>query len=160
MSELGLDTASARGSRQPSIGLATADGKALLNGFNFNANSVLSGVLFKAFAVDAATGVITINNLVPQKDIAYPSGATHLAITGAMANIDFTNGVSDLQITNVQNIPIDLTQGNVVLTPVALPAGNGIKVNLLKIEFFQLMNGVQYPLKNGNYNTLAIVNVA
>jgi hypothetical protein len=132
----------------------------MLNDFNFNANSVLSGVLFKAFAVDAATGVITINNLVPQKDIGYPSGATHLAITGAMANIDFTNGVSDLEITNVQNIPIDLTQGNVVLTPVALPAGNGIKVNLLKIEFFQLMNGVQYPLKNGNYNTLAIVNVA
>ena len=160
MKELGLDTASARGSRQPSVDLATADGKALLNGFNFNANSVLSGVLFKAFAVDAATGVITINNLIPQKDIAYPSGATHLAITGAMANIDFANGVSDLQITNVQNIPIDLTQGNVVLTPVTVPAGNGIVVNLLKIEFFQLMNGVQYPLKNGNYNTLAIVNVA
>ena len=104
MKELGLDTASARGSRQPSIGLATADGKALLNGFNFNANSVLSGVLFKAFSVDAATGIITINNLIPQKDIAYPSGATHLSITGAMANIDFTNGTSDLQITNVENL--------------------------------------------------------
>ena len=158
--ELDLDTNSVRGQRQPSLGLATADGKALLNGFNFNADSVLSGVLFKAFAVDAATGVITINNLVPQKDIAYPSGATHLSITGAMANIDFANGVSDLQITNVQNLVIDLNANNVVLTPVALPAGNGIKLYLLKIEFFQLMNGVQYPLKNGNYNTLAIVNVA
>jgi len=158
--ELNLDTASARGQRQPSLGLATVEGKALLNGFNFNANSVLSGVLFKAFAVDAATGVITINNLVPQKDIAYPSGATHLSIAGAMANIDFANGSSDLQITNVQNLVIDLNANNVVLTPVALPAGNGIMVCLLKIEFFQLMNGVQYPLKNGNYNTLAIVNVA
>ena len=123
MAELGLDTTSARGDRQPSIGLATADGKALLNGFNFNANSVLSGVLFKAFNVDAASGVITINNLIPQKDIAFPSGATHLAITGAMANIDFTNGVSDLQITNVENLPIDLNANNVVLTPVAVPAG-------------------------------------
>ena len=79
MAELGLDTTSARGDRQPAIGLATADGKALLNGFNFNANSVLSGVLFKAFNVDAASGVITINNLVPQKDIAFPSDATHLS---------------------------------------------------------------------------------
>jgi len=160
MSELGMDTTSARGERQPSIGLATPDGKALLNGFNFNAKSVLSGVLFKAFAVDPATGVITINNLVPQKDIAYPSGATHLSITGAMANIDFANGTSDLQISNVENLPIDLNPNNVVLTPVAVPAGAGIVVCLLKIEFFQLMNGVQYPLKNGSYNTLSIVNVA
>jgi hypothetical protein len=160
MNELKLDTNSVRGSRQPSIGLATVDGKALLNGFNFNANSVLSGVLFKAFAVDAATGVITINNLIPQKDIAFPSGATHLSITGAMANIDFANGTSNLQISNIENLPIDLNPNAVVLTPAALPFGNGIMVCLLKIEFFQLMNGVQYPLKNGNYNTLSIVNVA
>ncbi len=160
MAELKLDAASARGSRQPAAGLATAEGKALLNGFNFNADSVLSGVLFKAFAVDAATGVITINNLVPQKDIAYPAGATHLSITGAMANIDFANGTSDMEITNVQNQVIDMNAVNVVLTPVALPAGNGIRIILLKIEFFQLTNGLQYPLKNGNYNTLAIVNVA
>ena len=83
-----------------------------------------------------------------------------MSITGAMANIDFANGTSDLQITNVQNLPIDLNAGSIVLTPVALPAGNGIKVYLLKVEFFQLMNAVQYPLKNGSYNSLAIVNVA
>jgi hypothetical protein len=160
MNELKLDTNSVRGSRQPSIGLATVDGKALLNGFNFNANSVLSGVLFKAFAVNAATGVITIDNLIPQKDIAFPSGATHLSITGAMANIDFANGTSNLQISNIENLPIDLNPNAVVLTPAALPVGNGIMICLLKIEFFQLMNGVQYPLKNGNYNTLSIVNVA
>jgi hypothetical protein len=140
--------------------LATADGKALLNGFNFNADSVLSGVLFKAFSVDPATGVITINDLVPKKDIAYPSGATHLSITGAMANIDFANGISDLKITNVQNLLIDLNTNQVVLTPTALANGKGINVYLLKIEFFQLMNNVQYPLKNGGYNSLAIVNVA
>jgi hypothetical protein len=69
MAELGLDTTSARGDRQPSIGLATPDGKALLNGFNFNANSVLSGVLFKAFAVDAASGIITINPLCDWKKL-------------------------------------------------------------------------------------------
>jgi hypothetical protein len=160
MNELKLDTNSARGSRQPSIGLALDAGKALLNGFNFNANSVLSGVLFKAFSIDNATGVITINDLVPKKDIAYPNGATHLSITGAMANIDLANGVSDLKITNVQNLTIDLNVNQVVLTPTALPAGNGIKLYLLKIEFFQMMNNVQYPLRNGSYNSLAIVNVA
>jgi hypothetical protein len=160
MNELKLDTASVRGSRLPANGLALDEGKALLNGFNFNADSVLSGVLFKAFSVDTATGVITINDLVPQKDIAYPSGATHLSITGAMANIDFATGVSDLKATNVQSIVIDLNTNAVVLTPTAIPAGTGIKVYLLKIEFFQLLNTVQYPLKNGSYNSLAIIAVA
>ena len=101
MSELKLDAASVRGSRQPAAGLATAEGKALLNGFNFNADSVLSGVLFKAFAVDAATGVITINNLVPQR-ISLIQPGNSFEYHGAMANIDFANGTSDLQITNVQ----------------------------------------------------------
>jgi hypothetical protein len=156
---LKLDTTSIRGSRQPAIGLATDEGKALLDGFNFNANSVLSGVLFKAFDLDEATGVITINELVPQKDIAYPKGATNFSITGGMANIDIANNQSELQLTNIQNLPIDLTSNNVVLTPAAVTSGNGISLLLLKIEFFQLMNGVQYPLRNGSYNSLAIVNV-
>jgi len=30
---------------------------------------------------------------------------------------------------------------------------------LLKMEFFQLINGVQYSLKNGSYNALKIVEV-
>ena len=159
MNELKLDTNSIRGSRLPANGLATDEGKALLDGFNFNANSVLSGVLFKSFELDEATGVITINELVPQKDIAYPKGATHISLTGAMASVDIANNQSELQVTNTQNMPIDLTANNIVLTPAAVTSGNGISLLLLKIEFFQLLNGVLYPLRNGSYNSLAIVNV-
>jgi hypothetical protein len=160
MNELKLDTTSIRGSRLPAIGLATDEGKALLDGFNFNANSVLSGVLFKSFDLDVATGIITINELIPQKDIAYPKGATHLSMTAAMASIDIANNQSILNITNTQNLPIDLTANNVVLTPITFSNGPGITVYLLKIEFFQLMNGVQYPLRNGSYNSLGIINVS
>ena len=160
MNELKLDITSIRGSRLPAIGIITDAGKALLNGFNFNANSLLSGVLYKAYNVDSASGVITINDLIPQKDMAYPTGATHFSIMGAMADIDFATGISEIQPTDVQNYLIDLTSNVITLTPAAVPAGTGIKVCLLKIEFYQLLNGVQYPLKNGAYNSLAIVNVA
>ena len=40
-----------------------------------------------------------------------------------------------------------------------IPAGTGAKVYLLKIEFFQLVNGVQYSLKNGAHNALKIIEV-
>jgi hypothetical protein len=155
--ELKLDATSARGARKPATGLALATGKALLKGFNFNNNSLLSGVLYKPFVVTPATGVITITGLVPATDIAFPQGATHMSISGAMGNINFATGAWDVKQTNVQNLVINSTASTVTLTPTAVPAGTGIKVHLLKIEFFQLLNGVQYSLKNGMYNCLAIV---
>ena len=158
--ELKLDVTSVRGLRKPANGLALPTGKAMLKGFNFNANSLLSGVLFKPFTVVTATGVITITGLIPQTDIAFPQGATHISITGAMGNINFTTGVWDFKLTNVQNLAINSTATTVTLTPTAVPAGTGIKVHLLKIEFFQLLNGVQYSLKNGSYNSLSIIEVA
>jgi hypothetical protein len=158
--ELKLDATSVRGARKPANGLALPTGKALLKGFNLNADSLLSGVLYKPYTVVTATGVITITGLIPSTDISFPTGATHLSITGGMANINFATGVWDAKLTNVQNLPINSAPSTVTLTPTALPVGTGIKVHLLKIEFFQLMNGVQYSLKNGLYNSLAIVEVA
>jgi len=158
--EMKLDAGSPRGLRKPANGLALPTGKALLKGFNFNIDSLLSGKLFKPYTVNTATGVITLTGLVPQTDIAFPTGASHISLTGAMGNINFASGVWDVKLTNVQNVPINAAPITVTLTPTAVPAGTGIKVHLIKIEFFQLLNGVQYPLKNGSYNSLAIVEVA
>ncbi|HVD99988.1 MAG TPA: hypothetical protein VNB90_17395 [Cytophagaceae bacterium] len=160
INELKQDTASQRGSRTPAAGLATANGKALIKGFNFNLKSVLGSVLYKPFAVNTATGVITINGLTPINDIAFPAGATHITLTGAYANINFATGVAAMSLTNSQNLALNATSGNVTLTPTAVPPGTGIKFYLLKIEFFQMVNAVQYSLKNGSYNALAIVEVA
>jgi len=155
-----LDTTSVRGKRTPAVGLAGVAGKALLKGFNFNTNAVLGAVLYKPYAVNTTTGVITIAALVPINDIAYPAGATHMSISGAYGNINFVTGAVDVKLTNVVNLVINGTSGAVTLTPTAVPTGTGIKVYLLKIEFFQQVNAVQYSLKNGSYNALAIVEVA
>ena len=157
---LKLDTTSVRGARTPAVGLAGAPGKALLKGFNFNTSAILGSVLFKPYAVNTTTGVITITGLVPINDIAFPAGATHMTITGGYGNINFATGVVAVNLTNAVNLVINATAGTVTLTPTAVPAGTGTKVYMLKVEFFQLLNGVQYSLKNGAYNALAIVEVA
>ena len=155
-----LDATSVRGKRTVGVGVGVATGRALLKGLNFNNSAILGAVLYKPYAVNTTTGVITITGLVPLTDVVYPAGATHLSITGAMGNINFATGVFDVKLTNVQNIAISATSTAVTLTPTALPAGTGTKVFILKIEFFQLMNGVQYSLKNGAYNLLAIIETA
>ena len=116
--------------------------------------------MYKPYVVAPATGVITIAGLVPATDIAFPTGATHVSISGAMASINFATGVSDVKLTNVTNLAIAAAATAVTLTPTAVPAGAGTKLFLLKVEFFQLVNGVQYSMKNGSYNALAIIETA
>lgn len=154
-----LDTTSARGERSVDVGIATAEGKALLKNFNFNTNAILGAIFYKPYSVVSATGVITIDNLVPGNDISAPSGATHVKIRGAFAVIDFDLGTSDVAYTNVDSLPIDYTSGTVTLTPVSVPTGTGTKLYLLQIEFYQEVNAVLYPLNNGAYNALAIIEV-
>ena len=154
-----LDTTSVRGARNVGVAMATAQAKALLKGFEFNREAMLSSMLFKPWAVNTTTGVITIAGLVPTLDLIYPEGATHVSFTGAYANINYATGIADVKLTNVQNLPITATSSAITLTPTAVPTGTGAKIFLLKIEFFQLVNAVQYSLKNGAYNALKVIEV-
>jgi hypothetical protein len=154
-----LDATSARGKRNAGVAMALATAKALLKGFEFNKNALLGSILYKPYAVNTTTGVITIPGLVPVNDIAWPAGATHISLTGCYANLNYATNVADVKLTNVVNLLIDGTTTAVTLTPTAVPAGTGTKVFLLKIEFFQMVNGVQYSLKNGAYNALKVIEV-
>jgi hypothetical protein len=154
-----LDTTSMRGERTVDVGIATAEGKALLKGFNFNDKAILGAILYKPYSVNTSTGVISIADLVPINDIAAPTGATHVSVKGAFAIVDFAAGTSDVGYTNIQNLAIDGTSTSVTLTPASVPSGSGIKLFLLQVEFFQEVNAVQYSLNNGAYNGLAIVEI-
>lgn len=154
-----LDGTSARGERNVGVGIAVPAAKVLLKGFNFNDKAILGSILFNPFNVDPGTGVITLDDLIPINDLNAPSGATHISLKGAWAKVDFATGETDVQESNVVNLPIDATSTDVVLTPVASAAGPGTDLFLLMVEFFQEVNGNQYTLKNGAYNALSIVEI-
>jgi hypothetical protein len=155
-----LDTTSARGERSVGVAIAQPEAKAILKSLDFNINAILGSVLFTPYTINTATGAITIADLIPIEDIAYPQGATHVTLSSAFANIDFTTGISDIKYSNEVNLPIDGTSATQTLTPTAVPAGTGTQIYLLEVEFFQEVNGVQYALKNGAYNALRVVEVA
>jgi hypothetical protein len=154
-----LDTTSVRGQRKVGVAIASAPAKALLKGFEFNKNALLGSILYKPWAVNTTTGVITIPGLIPVNDITFPQGATHISLTGCFGNLNFGASIADVKLTNVVNLPIDGTSTAVTLTPTAVPTGTGVKVFLLKVEFFQIVNGTQYSLKNGAYNSLRVIEV-
>ena len=155
-----LDTTSVRGARNVGVGIANAAAKTLLKGFDFNPSAMLGSMLYKPYVLAPATGVITIAGFVPASDLTWPPGATHVSITGGFLNINFATSVVDFKLTNVVNLATAAASSNVTLTPTAVPAGTGTKIFLLKLEYFQQVNGVQYPMKNGAYNCLKIIEVA
>ena len=154
-----LDGTSVRGARNVGVGIVAPTAKALLKGFNFNKEAILGSILFNPYSVDTATGVISINGLVPINEVGVPQGATHITLKGTWAKVDFATGETDVQETNEMNLPIDATSSNVVLTPLSAPAGTGTDLYLLMVAFYQEVNGVQYTLKNGAFNALSIIEI-
>ncbi len=154
------DTTSARGARNVGVAISATAAKAEMIGFNFNIGAILSAILVKPYAVNTTTGVITIANLTPLNDIAYPAGATHATITGAWVRINFVANTTVIEFTNAVNLPLNTTASTVTLTPTAVPSGStGTNIFLIAVEFFQLVNSVQYVLSNGSYNALGVIDV-
>ncbi len=154
-----FDGTSARGLRTPAVGILTPEGKSALIGFEFNNNAILSAVLLNEIALDPATGEITLTDFIPANRLNIPEGATHVSFLGAMLNLDLTTSDKDLQLSNVVNLPINNVVTTVVLTPAAVAVGAGQQYNLLKLAFFQEINGTQYPLRNGAFNALKILDI-
>ncbi|MFD2890995.1 hypothetical protein ACFS5J_03095 [Flavobacterium chuncheonense] len=154
-----LDTNSVRGARKVGEGLQTPTGKALLKGFNFNQRALLQTILHAPYTLSTTTGVVSFADLVPLEHILSPEGATHVGFRTAFVNLDMATGLFDTQLSAVVHLPLDMTVANVVLTPTAVPAGNGLQLHFLLLEFFQLVNGMQYPLHDGAFNSLSVLDV-
>ncbi|SHG81011.1 hypothetical protein SAMN05443549_1075 [Flavobacterium fluvii] len=154
------DVTSVRGLRN------VIDGEAeLLAGFEFNIRGKLGTSLFAPFvgAIDRATGAITVDldPFVPANMIAAPSGTTHFKIISAGAEIDFeaetfVEAHSETAILPWDSVPtVAISQTNQVT-----PASTKPLFLALGVEFYQEVNGQMYPLKNGAYNPLALVQVS
>ena len=136
------------------------------DGLSQDADSVLTVIdlheereASKPFTVDKGTGIITINNFVPQKHLAFPAGATDVSITGAWAIVNFEGENFDTKLSNTVSMPINNTSGTVTLTPSAVPKGTGTNIFAIQIVFSQTVSGQTYSLNKGSFNCLCIVGV-
>ena len=141
------------------------DGEAeLLEGFDFNIRGKLGTTVFATYnaKINRDTGAMTvsISSFVPVNMIAAPSGATHYKISMACAEVDFQNEKFVVDVKETAQLPLDnVATGDIELAGV-VPANSTHPLFIaLGIEFYQDVNGVKYPMKNGTYNSLALVKV-
>lgn len=154
-----LDFESVRGQRKVGVGIASEAGKQLLKGFNFNANASFGSVFKSQYVLDTITGVVTIADFSPSLHLGVPQGATHVSFSTGVSTIDFETEVFETTYSERTNFSITATIQNFVLTPFALPELVGYTMFYFLIEFFQEINGEQYPLRNNAYNVLYLMEV-
>nr|WP_315160440.1 hypothetical protein [uncultured Flavobacterium sp.] len=142
------------------------DGEAeLLAGFEFNIGGKLGTTLFAPFevAIDRILGSITVDlvEFIPANMIAAPSGTTHFKIISAGTEIDFEADTFVVSSSETAILPWDSNP------TVAISHSNPVTPNsvsplflALGVEFYQEVNGRMYPLKNGSYNPLSLVQVS
>lgn len=94
-----LDANNVRGARVVAQGIQLPEGIATLKGFDFNKEALLGSILYKPFTVDVNNGAIVITDLVPQMDISWPQGATHIQFSCGFAGLDFDENEKDLQMS-------------------------------------------------------------
>ncbi|RMA66550.1 hypothetical protein [Ulvibacter antarcticus] len=154
-----LDTTSPRGSRKVAVGLTTPEGKLELKGFDFNSEAPLQAILRKEVALDPATGTITLEDFHAERQLASPQGATHASFVAGMVNVNFETGEADLKLSAEVETQVHAPPATLTLQPDTVPEGDGVVLYLLMVAFHQEMNGEMYPLSNGAFNALSILEV-
>lgn len=155
------DHLSARGQKKIAVVASANDGLALLKGFNFNKRAVLQSVLDAAIQVDAASGIVKIPEFIPEDNLTAPQAATHVGFRSGFASINFETHESSTVYSPKVQLPINLAMTNVTLEPPSVPdtgAAQKMMVVLL-VEFYQDVDGVLYPLSNGAFNALSILDI-
>lgn len=134
----------------------------LLEGIEFNELAKLSTTLFAPYTtnVNRATGELTVQaaDFSPASMIAAPAGATHFRFISAGAVIDFENKsfVNDLKQTGY--IPVNAGSTGVISHVHSVTPGSTFPLFMVAgLEFYQEVNGVYYILRNGAFNSMALV---
>jgi len=160
MKVIKADETNPRGQRNVIDGEST-----LLKGFEFNINSKLGTSLFAPFiaSINRATGELTINipSFSPINMIAAAGGTTHFKIVSSGVEIDFEQGSFTADVKTTATLPWDNIGTAVINLVNSVPAASTKPLFLvLGIEFYQEVNGAMYSLKNGAFNSLALVDVS
>lgn len=138
---------------------------ALLQDFDCNKNAKLGTTIYAPYStvIDRVAGTCTVDipPFIPTEQLGAPAGTTHYKVVSMGAEIDFAN---EVHITDSQESGVLPWDGTATA---ALNLVNTVTANsafplflLLGIQFFQQVNGTNYPLKNGAYNALSIVKVS
>tara|TARA_R110000850_G_C9994993_1_gene467542 strand:+ start:14928 stop:15683 length:756 start_codon:yes stop_codon:yes gene_type:complete len=136
----------------------------LLKGFDFNVRGKLGTALFSGYTTtfDRAAGTleVALEAFTPQITIEAPTGTTHFEVVGGLCATDFTNRTFEEGHALSGILPWDHEEVAGITLNASIGAGSVQPVlTVVGVNFYQDVNGKMYPLKNGTFNALGVVDV-
>ncbi len=125
----------------------------------FEIKGTLQGMSFYKSKDGMLIRKIGIANFNPATNLSIPQGATHASFSVAVSNVDFELENYGTTYSTKENFALVDGVLDLTLTPTEMPGGSGSTFFYFLIEFFQELNGVQYPLKNNSHNVLYLMEV-
>lgn len=153
-----LDGISLRGERTVVRGLATLEGKQLVNGFSFTKHLRLSQVLLTDFAWDATTATFVVPHFEAAQHLKHPIGASHASVQLLGYDFDFEASSHRLFVSE-QQIDIGAAPMEFRLRLPDLPSPQGFRFFMLRVLFYQEVNGELYPLRGDACGVMEVLEV-
>ncbi len=154
------DTVNDRGKRN------VLDGELeLLQGFEFNKNSSLHTSFKQQFfpSIDRVTGTLKVDiaAFAAAELVAAPTGSTHYRLFIAGSSVDFELEHFETSIKSTDPLPAgDAASPAISLVSNVTANSTHPLFLVLGIEFMQIVNGKNYPMKDNSFNSMAIVQVS
>jgi len=154
------DESSVRGQRN------IMDGETeLVEGFQFNLKAPLGTTLNTPYttSIDRVTGTLKVEVpiFVPSNIINAPAGATHFKFISGGSAIDFEKHLFVTDSHESEMMPLSSAPTALIELSNKVPLASIHPLFLVfGIEFYQSVNGKNYPLRNGAFNALSVVKVS
>ncbi|PRZ28185.1 hypothetical protein [Flavobacterium granuli] len=140
-----FDTLSLRGCKTLTLGLASDEGRSLLNGFDFNKELSFKKVFPVAYTVSLAEGKFVVP-VFKMGSLSFPVGATHIGLQFLLLRFDFDLLDYQLQTSEVCYFAKADSEASCELVAPAV-GGNGSLLGLVFASFYQEINGERYALE-------------
>lgn len=140
-----FDSVSVRGAKTLKLGLESDEGKALLQGFDFNKEVSFKKIFPVAYAVSLAEGKFIVSTF-RMSQISFPAGATHVGLQFMMLRFDFESLDYQLQTSSVVYLAKADREASCELVANTV-AGSGSLLGLVFASFYQETHGEQYAME-------------
>jgi len=158
---LKADEVNGRGDRQVLV-----EHLSMLEGMDFNIHAQLRNVFLlkvrPAYSRDTGSGTLELPEFMAKSKIKAPGGGTHAQLQLVALEFNAADPEAD-EVSLARSGYIEIGKsGNTeeeILTVELQPRPESAVLILMGIAYFQFVNGGYYPLANGQYNALTIVDV-
>jgi hypothetical protein len=141
------DTDSPKGSKTVGKGLATAEGRRLLEGFSFNRHKGLGAVLYAPYDFNPEEGVFRISDFCPVRDFCFVKGVGVGGMQLVLLRVNFESGTCEQISSDLLVFEKDDVKKEVVFRA-AIPVGEGVLMGLLFVGNGEIVNDEMRWFKN------------